>query len=139
MLSGSNSPTTQAIDRSSILLTSTLLSGINMIKRIKNQESDKQPKYYTFTQNNSGGRFRGPAHYVIIKATSAKQANSIAEENGLYFDGCDTGQDCNCCGDRWYRAYSEKDATDVPMIYGEPAENFKDYFTKEEADILIIE
>ncbi len=47
------------------------------------------------------------------------KADAIAEVIGIYFDGCDLGKDCDCCGDRWGRAWSD-DATDSPMWYDEP-------------------
>lgn len=66
-----------------------------------------QLKLYRFRQTNSGGFF----HYtedldknVYIQATSTYEANGRAEELGIYFDGCRSGQDCNCCGDRWDEA-----------------------------------
>jgi hypothetical protein len=62
-------------------------------------------KFYEFRQNNSGGSFAvddNVAHSVYIEAEDADRANEIALEKGLYFNGVDTGQDCNCCGDRWY-------------------------------------
>jgi hypothetical protein len=62
--------------------------------------------YYKYTQNNSGGSFitnDKVAETVIIEAHSPLEANAIAEEIGIYFDGCATGEDCSCCGDRWYR------------------------------------
>lgn len=66
-----------------------------------------QNKFFEFNQNNSGGTFitdasRGIGEYVIIEAADAKEANSLAQQKGLYFDGCESGQDCDCCGDRWY-------------------------------------
>jgi len=73
--------------------------------------------FYTFSQNNSGGYFDGP-EYVIIEADSASEANTIALEHGIYFDGCQSGHDCSCCGDRWYEA-GEYGATDKPEIYGQ--------------------
>lgn len=72
--------------------------------------------FFTFHQNNSGGRWLGPAKFVIIEAENAKTANALAEVKGLYFDGCETGEDCPCCGDRWYRV-DGCDGTEVPMIY----------------------
>lgn len=79
-------------------------------------------KFYVYNQNNSGGSFdvnSNVREYVIIEAEDYKQANEKAEEVGIYFDGCYKGQDCDCCGDRWYEA-SEYDKTyDKPMIYGE--------------------
>lgn len=69
--------------------------------------------FYEFSQNNSGGSFdhdrdAGIGYSVWIEANNADQANALAEGIGLYFDGCDTGSDCACCGDRWYRAWSDK-------------------------------
>ncbi len=107
---------------------------------IKTIHKDKNPnnRYYTYVQNNSGGSFTGPAHYVIIKATSAKEANRIAEDHGLYFNGCDTGQDCDCCGDRWNEQYDDEFGTESPMIYGMPVNEYSGYGNKD-PDILIIE
>ena len=86
-------------------------------------------KFYSFSQNNSGGHFdidekRGINEYVIIEALNSNHANDRAEEIGLYFSGCDDGYDCPCCGDRWHRAWVN-DGYDVPSIYGEPLENSK--------------
>jgi hypothetical protein len=79
--------------------------------------------FYDFRQNNSGGGFDfnaddGISVHVIIEANSAEDANERAENLGLYFDGCDDGRDCECCGDRWYSAWGEGDA--VPSMYGTP-------------------
>ena len=86
-------------------------------------------KFYTFSQNNSGGSFvnsdlKGISEYVIIEALNAESANNIAEEIGIYFDGCDDGRDCSCCGDRWYST-DNNDGEEVPSIYGEPLENME--------------
>lgn len=64
---------------------------------------------YAFRQNNTGGTFlqnkqAGIGINVYIEAESVKEANAKAEHIGLYFDGCDAGEDCPCCGDRWYPA-----------------------------------
>ena len=51
-----------------------------------------------------------------IWAHSAKQADAIAEQNGVYFDGCQEGLDCPCCGDRWSSAWGvEPDMDDAPV------------------------
>ncbi len=76
--------------------------------------------FYHFSQNNSGGSFtfdakRGITHHVIIEAKDDAHANERAESIGLYFDGCDDGPDCPCCGDRWYRARGKGDAR--AMVY----------------------
>lgn len=63
--------------------------------------------FYRFNQNNSGGSFvedEDLTHTVFIEAGSAKEANARAENFGIYFDGCNSGIDCDCCGDRWYEA-----------------------------------
>jgi hypothetical protein len=80
--------------------------------------------FFHFNQNNSGGNFvfdeqRGIGHHVIVEADNYKQANRIAEDIGLYFDGCADDIDCPCCGDRWYEQYKEN-GDEVPSIYGTP-------------------
>jgi hypothetical protein len=83
-------------------------------------------KFYTFNQNNSGGCFvadkkRGISEFVIIEALNADDANTRAENIGIYFNGCEDGNDCPCCGDRWYQV-SESDAEKIPSLYGKPVE-----------------
>lgn len=86
--------------------------------------------FYTYNQNNSGGIFivdKRVGQYVIIEAKNHKEADKLAEEKaGIYFDGCETGEDCECCGDRWYRAEWACDRdSDEPLIYGKTIEEFK--------------
>lgn len=60
--------------------------------------------WFEYRQNNSGGRFitdDDVAKYVLIQETDAGPANHKAEQVGIYFDGCNQGWDCDCCGDRW--------------------------------------
>jgi hypothetical protein len=95
-------------------------------------EQTVNTKFYTFNQNNSGGSFKnsdteGIAEYVIIEALDAANANSTAEKIGIYFNGCENGMDCHCCGDRWYET-SESDGYKVPSIYGEPIEGMEKSF-----------
>ena len=78
--------------------------------------------FYTYEQNNSGGRFAtdekaGIGTTVIVEAISAMHANTRAVNIGLYFNGCDEGIDCNCCGDRWSVAY-EDEGSAIPSTYG---------------------
>ena len=76
-------------------------------------------KFYEFTENNSVGRFDVDdklCHRVIIEANSLDSACDIAERLGIYFDGCATGSDCDCCGDRWYRPWSD-DGFKLPYTY----------------------
>lgn len=69
-------------------------------------------KLYRYRQNNSGGGHTGPAISVYIEADSADEANRIAEQTqDMYFDD-DYEIDCECCGQRWYRA-DEHDACDI--------------------------
>lgn len=80
--------------------------------------------WYEYRQNNSGGSFvhqpkAGIGCIVIIEEVSADAANERAKDIGLYFDGCETGDDCECCGDRWYRVH-HLDGHPVPSHYGEP-------------------
>lgn len=71
--------------------------------------------FYTYHQNNSGGVWAGPAITVVVEASSAAEANAIAERNGVYFDGFN---DCACCGKRWYEAYSDDEGQLYPNRYG---------------------
>ena len=79
--------------------------------------------FYTYDQTNSGGTYTGPAACVIVEADSAWQANAIARKHGVYFDGCQSGKDCSCCGDRWYRQGGL--GTEEPKIDGKKPEDSK--------------
>lgn len=79
-------------------------------------------RWFTFDQNNSGGRYEIDNKvdaYVIIQAHNADEANALAERIGIYFNGVDEGHDCECCGDRWYPVRNSE-ASDEPMVSGEP-------------------
>ena len=91
---------------------------------IVKKKSKVTTKFFTFNQNNSGGVFDGPAMYVIVEAINAKHADQVAEQYGVYFNGCESGTDCHCCGDRWSRTWDEK-GDDVPTIYGKAVEASK--------------
>ena len=87
--------------------------------------------FFTYSQNNSGGSFvhdedAGIANYVIIEASAFDEANAKASEIGLYFDGCQTGMDCSCCGDRWSTPW-EEDGSSFPSIYDRDATNPREY------------
>ena len=76
--------------------------------------------FYTFNQNNSGGVFHrndNVDELVVIEANSATQANDIAQEIGIYFDGA--GDCLECCGHRW-QSVSQLDGTTFPSLYGDP-------------------
>ena len=76
--------------------------------------------FYTFSQNNSGGGFmklpeRGIAHYVIVEGKNANDANNKAQIIGIYFNGVGSGDDCDCCGDRW-EPVTDDDGTSEPTV-----------------------
>jgi hypothetical protein len=88
-------------------------------------------KFFEFSQNNSGGGFDVDdrvTHRVLIEADNAEEATNIGESLGMYWDGCDTGMDCPCCGDRWYRPWSD-DGKVFPFTYGS--------FEKSEAESIV--
>ena len=88
--------------------------------------------FYGFNQNNSGGVFKINKNVtvnVFIEADSANKANDIAESVGIYFDGVAVGRDCDCCGDRWYKAYKD-DGEKEPMIDGTPVADYKESWVK---------
>jgi hypothetical protein len=61
-------------------------------------------KWFRYGQNNSGGhmeRNSRVADYVFIEAQNGVSADMIAEDLGIYFNGVEDGNDCECCGDRW--------------------------------------
>ena len=92
--------------------------------------------WYEFNQNNSGGRFivdDKVCHRVFVEADSAMDANDIAVNLGIYFDGCEDGRDCDCCGDRWC-AQDEGNGMEFPIDYGkegvfEDIESYAQYLT----------
>ncbi len=74
--------------------------------------------FYIWDQNNSGGSFRTNdklCHRVCIEADSYKEAESKALDMGVYYNGVEGGQDCECCGDRWSKGNKVK----LPADYSE--------------------
>jgi hypothetical protein len=62
-------------------------------------------KFYELVQNNSGGSFAvndDVTHRILVEAGEYKEAISIFESLGVYWNGVEEGMDCECCGDRWY-------------------------------------
>lgn len=93
-------------------------------------EKTVNTKFYTFSQNNSGGYFVTDAGFgvgedVIIEATSAADAidrlGRIGENVAGFWEFCD------CCGDRWSTWLDDSDGKDEPMIYSEPAANHQTF------------
>ena len=75
-------------------------------------------QWFKYRQNNSGGVFTYPAAMVFVQATSAVKADRLAKRAvGIYFDGVESGVDCDCCGDRWNCAYVG-DGQDAPTFHG---------------------
>ena len=75
--------------------------------------------FFTFIQNNSGGEFvkdENLGKVVVIEACCHREANAKAKKLGIYFNGCQKGKDCNCCGDRWNKV-DKFDADEVPQWY----------------------
>jgi len=65
-----------------------------------------ETKFFKFDQNNPGGRYDHDKFLtlrVIVEALCVEQAERIAEDKGIYYNGVNIGFDCPCCGDRWYR------------------------------------
>lgn len=82
-------------------------------------------KFYRYRQNNTGGYFDIDDNLdvtVIIEANDYNQANDIAGDIGIYFDGTSGGLDCSCCGDRWCEQYDDDEPTELPEQYGMPIE-----------------
>lgn len=84
----------------------------------------KTLKWYKFSQNNSGGKVKGPLQ-VWVEAYDRDDANYFAEKEGtIYFDGVANGNDCSCCGDRWHRVESKYDEfSSLPTNLHEGIEN----------------
>lgn len=82
-----------------------------------------ETKYFHFRQNNSGGSFDiedadGIGVEVWIEALNADDACRRAESIGIYFDGCEYGRDCDCCGDRWHRPWGDGyDASEIDQKF----------------------
>ena len=95
--------------------------------------------FYTYSQNNSGGSFIGP-HHVIVEADSARQANSIAQDHDVYFDGVEFGDDCECCGDRWIPIEKDSEGTQSPMIFGDTdiQQTLNEYRTSDSRSAIVV-
>lgn len=61
--------------------------------------------FYQFRQNNSGGSYDiddDISSNVVVEGVDSDDCYQRAQKIGIYFDGVLKGQDCDCCGDRWY-------------------------------------
>lgn len=81
--------------------------------------------FFRFDQNNTGGAYIEPAKFLFVEANDWREAEDIAMDHGVYFDGVHEGIDCECCGDRWYGV---SDECETPTIWGQPADEYDDIF-----------
>ena len=96
-----------------------------VLLKMKERRKPDQTFFFEFSQNNSGGHWDVNdklTHRLYIEAADEAEATRIAEDLGVYFNGCEDGMDCECCGDRWYGCTQ----IEIPRIDG--------LHTKEEAD-----
>ena len=96
-------------------------------------------RFFDFRQNNTFGRWvydekRGISRHVIIEADDVEEAVSLAEDIGLYFDG---RGDCECCGTRWSKPWTNETGDDTPSIYGEPVGEYDFYAYSNEAECFV--
>ena len=94
-------------------------------------------KFYTISQNNSGGYFIKNDYvdyYVSVQANSIEEAEKLLQEIVE-----DHSEYCDCCGTRWSVWLDEEDACDVPTTYGTPLTEmkYKDTFCLEEKVAII--
>jgi hypothetical protein len=76
--------------------------------------------FATYHQNNPGDYFvsdydAGITRFVIVEAASEFEAMDRALAIGIYFNGVEAGEDCECCGDRWSELY---EVDTEPRVYG---------------------
>ena len=87
-------------------------------------------KFFCFQQNNSGGFFNVTdklCHNLYIEAHSYNEAREKATDMGVYFNGCDIGIDCSCCGDRWDDYADEINLTELSNSCSIKFEKISDY------------
>ena len=92
--------------------------------------------WFTFSQNNSGGRFvedENVCETVCIQAVSAADAVAKAE---TFMDNSDS---CPCCGERWSFWVDDSDGCAVPSVYGEPIETTAPSYFREKARLHYID
>jgi hypothetical protein len=81
-------------------------------------------RFWTVSQNNSGGEFHanpkhGIGYALCVEATdeqhAARRMQQITADAGY-----DQSDDCPCCGDRWSFDYFMDAGTETPELYGKP-------------------
>lgn len=78
-------------------------------------------RFWTITQNNSGGIFdhdakAGIGYGLCVEAISADEADGRMRE---IYSSYAASYDCPCCGDRW-STYLYGDGDEEPTLYGKP-------------------
>lgn len=86
-----------------------------------------ETKFFTFSQNNSGGYFvsndeYGVGSWMIIEAQNEDEAIAIRDRIGENVSGFHSY--CPCCGERW-SDYVYDINSEIPVIYGVPVEQYK--------------
>jgi hypothetical protein len=84
--------------------------------------------FFRFDQNNAGGFYIEPARFLFVEADNLEEAERLAVDHGVYFDGVRQGIDCECCGDRWYGV---SDECETPHIWGRPVGEYEDVLKDE--------
>lgn len=88
--------------------------------------------WFKFDQNNSGGSFDFDdklTHRLFIEADTEEEAEAKAFEMGVYYNGCENGLDCPCCGDRWYGC-EELKAKDFEYSGTKTVEEYAEHLAK---------
>lgn len=80
-----------------------------------------ETRFWTVTQNNSGGIFdhdpaKGIGYALCVEAVDANHARGRMERIA---DSYPASYDCPCCGDRW-SFYLYGDGDEEPRLYSEP-------------------
>ena len=97
---------------------------------LKEADAVQSLKWYTVSQNNSGGYMINNDYVTDYIAVQAK--DNIEAERILNRIVEDYSEWCECCGERWWPYFSEDDGTDVPMIYDKPLSEVKRSFYRKE-------
>lgn len=79
-------------------------------------------KFWTISQNNSGGRLdhdakHGIGYALCVEATDHNDAHRRLK---AITDGYGASGSCPCCGDRWDLYLDADEGTEEPELYGEP-------------------
>ncbi len=81
-----------------------------------------ETKFWTITQNNSGGYFDHNPEKGIGYALSVEALDKADAEGRLarIIDSYGQSGSCPCCGDRWSVFLWKEDGANEPELYGKP-------------------